>query len=79
MPKFVTITDYVSIRNLPRAIVIGLPIIIFVYALINISLFAVLSIHDIIISDSGAIAIVSVNNIYWHTYAYVLCDIYTTL
>lgn len=71
MPKFVTITNYVSIRNLPRAIVIGLPIVMFVYVLINISLFAILSIHDIIISDSEAIAIVSVNNIYRHTCMYV--------
>ena len=48
------------IRNLPRAIIIGIPIIIVVYLLINISFFAVLSIHDIILSDSEAIAIVSV-------------------
>ena len=48
------------IRNLPRAIMIGLPIIIVVYLLINISLFAILSIQDIIVSDSEAIAVVSV-------------------
>ena len=39
---------------------IGLPIIIVVYLLINISLFAILSIQDIIVSDSEAIAVVSV-------------------
>ena len=51
---------YAFIRNLPRAIMMGMPIIIVVYSLINISLFAILSIQDIIASDSEAIAIVSI-------------------
>ena len=55
-----SICMYAFIRNLPRGIMIGLPIIIVVYLLINISLFAILSIQDIIVSDSEAIAVVSV-------------------
>jgi len=46
-------------RSLPRAILIGIPMIIVVYILINVSFFAVLSIDEIINSESEAIAIVS--------------------
>ena len=51
------------IRTLPRSIIIGLPIIIAVYLLINISLFSVLSLHDIIMFDSEAVVIVSICDI----------------
>jgi len=47
-------------RTLPRAIIIGLPLIILVYILINISFFVTLSIDEIMNSESEAIAIVSV-------------------
>jgi len=46
-------------RTLPKAILIGLPIVMLVYLLINISFFVVFSIHEMENVSSEAIAIVS--------------------
>ena len=45
-------------RTLPRAICIGMPIIIVCYAIINLSFFAVLSVGEIV--DATAVALVCV-------------------
>ena len=55
-------------RTLPRAILIGLPIVILVYLLINISFFVVFSIHEMENVASEAIAIVSIDDVVVHNY-----------
>jgi len=50
---------FIFYRTLPKAILIGLPIVMLVYLLINVSFFVVFSIHEMENISSEAIAIVS--------------------
>ena len=60
-------------RTLPRAILIGMPIVIAIYLLINISFFVAFSIHEMENVASEAIAIVSFIYIYKYICAVCLC------
>ena len=59
MPPFISRTDWrLHFRNLPRAILIGVPLVIVLYLCVNVSYFTVMSVDDIL--ESPAVAIVSI-------------------